>query len=64
MQSQMEKNKFELWCNRLGHVSAKRLLNMSNNDLVLGLNGILKDGVFMEQPQGFKDNVNPSLCAS
>ena len=34
---------------------------MSNNDLVLGLNGSLKDGVFMEQPQGFKDNVNPNF---
>ena len=32
-----EKNEFELWHKRLGHVSEKRLLNMSNNDLVHGL---------------------------
>ena len=32
-----EKNAFEVWHKRLGHISAKRLLNISNNDLVIGM---------------------------
>ena len=40
-----EKNEFELWHKRLGHVSAKRLQNMSNNDLVHGLPKFNRDCV-------------------
>ena len=32
-----EKNDFEMWHKRLGHISAKSLLDVSNNDVVIGM---------------------------
>jgi hypothetical protein len=32
-----EKNEFEMWHKRLGHINNKGLLNVCNNDLVIGM---------------------------